>query len=173
MRLHPAIQIQTRHLILRPVKELDVDPINESFTEELTKYMPFTPSGDRNDILSFVLQSQKELEDNTDLVLAVHDLNDQFIGCCGIHNINPESAEVGLWIKKSRQGCGLGTEIIISLIDFIERNFTVKCIIYPVDKENTASRKIPEKLSFTAYRSYQKAKGPLMYLNIIEYRKHY
>lgn len=173
MELNAAIRIKTERLILKPVEEINVDDINESFNKELTKYMPFSPTGDRNDILSFVHQSQKELENNTDLVLAVHDLNNEFIGCCGIHNISSESAEVGLWVKKSMQGRGLGTEIIISLIEFIEINFTVKFIIYPVDEANTASRRIPEKLGFTAYKKYQKPKSPLVYLNIVEYRKYY
>lgn len=172
MELNEAIRIQTERLILKPVQELNVDDINAHFTAELTKYMPFIPTGDRSDILFFVHQSQKQLQNNTDLVLAVHGLNKEFIGCCGIHNITPESAEVGLWIKKSMQGFGFGTEIIKSLIEFIEINFKARFIIYPVDEDNTASRRIPEKLGFIIYKKYQKPKDKSSCLNIVEYRKY-
>lgn len=101
------------------------------------------------------------------------DSNNQFIGCCGIHNITAESAELGLWLKKSVQGIGLGTEIIINLIEFLENNFVFKYILYPVDEENIASKKIPEKLGFVPYKKYLKNKNTSSFLHIIEYRKYY
>lgn len=143
------------------------------FTAEITQYMPFNPQGDRNDIISFVNESQKSLLRNTDLVMVAVDTNKRFMGCCSIHHITAESAELGLWLKKDAQGIGLGTEIIISLIQFLENNYTFKYIVYPVDEQNTASRKIPEKLGFSPYTKYHKNKSTSSYLNIIEYRKYY
>lgn len=101
------------------------------------------------------------------------DSNGDFVGCCGIHNITEESIELGLWLKKSSQGKGLGTEIITALIKFLEDNFIFKYIVYPVDKENIASKKIPEKLGFIPARKYKKYKDPVTDLNILEYRKYY
>lgn len=173
MRLNTNIRIKTDRLILKPIEVSYINDINEYFNAEITKYMPFNPTGDRNDILSFVQESKKGLEKNTDLVMVVLDLNNQFVGCCGIHNITSESVELGLWIKKSMQGIGLGTEIIINLIEFLENNFTLKYIFYPVDEENIASKKIPEKLGFVPYKKYQKNKSTSSFLNIIEYRKYY
>ncbi|CEJ70541.1 hypothetical protein BN1195_02868 [Chryseobacterium oranimense G311] len=173
MRLNTNIRITTDRLILKPVDEAYIDDINECFTAEVTRYMPFNPTGDRNDIINFVKASKESLLKNTDLVMTVLDFNDQFIGCCGIHNITAESIELGLWLRKDKQGMGLGTEIITSLIEFSENNFTFQYILYPVDEENTASRKIPEKLGFSPYKKYQKNKGVASYLNIIEYRKYY
>lgn len=173
MKLNTNIRIKTDRLILKPVEDLYIDDINEFFTAEVTKYMPFNPTGDRNDVLNFVNSSKESLLKNTDLVMAVLDLNEKFIGCCGIHNISGESIELGLWLRKDRQGMGLGTEIITSLIEFLENNFTFQYIFYPVDEENIASRRIPEKLGFSPYKKYQKNKGTSSYLNIIEYRKYY
>ncbi|MBT2620090.1 hypothetical protein [Chryseobacterium sp. ISL-6] len=68
--------------------------------------MPFNPTGDRNDILSFVQESKKGLEKNTDLVMVALGSNNQFVGCCGIHNITAESIELGLWIKQGMQLLG-------------------------------------------------------------------
>lgn len=173
MKLNKNIRIKTDRLLLKPIEVLYIDDINEYFDSELTKYMPFNPTGDRDDIISFIHESKKGLEKNTDLVMVALDSNNQFVGCCGIHNITSESVELGLWIKKSMQGVGLGKEIIISFIDFLENSFTFKYILYPVDEENIASKKIPEKLGFVPYKKYQKNKSTSSFLNIVEYRKYY
>ncbi|UKB84618.1 GNAT family N-acetyltransferase [Chryseobacterium sp. MEBOG06] len=173
MVLNADIIIKTDRLILKPIDPLYIDDINRHFTAETTKYMPFTPNGNRNDITKFVEESKMLLSKNTDLVMVAVDPDKNFIGCCGIHNITSESVELGLWLKQSVQGIGLGTEIIMNLIEFLENNFTFEYIIYPVDQENIASKKIPEKLGFIPYKRYQKNKGTSSFLNIIEYRKYY
>lgn len=173
MTLNKDIRIKTDRLLLQPVEEWYVDDINTYFTAEVTRYMPFNPEGDRNDILSFVKESKKSLSNNTDLVMVAIDSINNFMGCCGIHNITEESVELGLWLKKSAQGMGLGTEIIRALIEFLETNFIFKYILYPVDQENIASRKIPEKLGFIPYKKYRKNKNRSSFLDIVEYRKYY
>lgn len=172
MKLNSNITIKTDRLILKPIVEDYADDINTYFTAEITRYMPFNPEGNMNDVLSFVDHSKKSLLNNTDLVMIAVDSDENFMGCCGIHHITSESIEVGLWLKKSVQGVGLGTEIIINLIQFIENHFIFKYILYPVDEENIASKKIPEKLGFIPYKKYKKNKGS-SFLNIVEYRKYY
>ncbi|CAD0223449.1 GNAT family N-acetyltransferase [Chryseobacterium sp. JV274] len=173
MILSPNIEIKTKRLTLKPVKDLYIDDILEHFTNDVTRYMPFNPQGNRQDIITFVNESKRTMSQNTDLVMAALDSDGDFTGCCGIHNITEESVELGLWLKKSSQGKGLGTEIITALIEFLEKNFTFKYILYPVDEENIASRKIPEKLGFIPAKKYKKTKNHLIDLNIVEYRKYY
>ncbi|WP_288374043.1 GNAT family N-acetyltransferase [Chryseobacterium culicis] len=173
MRLTPNIEIKTEHLILQPVQDLYIDDILEHFTNDITTYMPFNPQGNRNDIVNFVEESKRTLSQNTDLVMVAVDSDKSFVGCCGIHNITAESAELGLWLKKDSQGKGLGTEIITTLIEFLENNFTFNYIVYPVDEENRASKKIPEKLGFIPVKKYRKYKNDTTDLNIVEYRKYY
>ncbi|MEJ5048204.1 GNAT family N-acetyltransferase [Chryseobacterium culicis] len=173
MILSPSIEIKTKRLVLQPVKDLYIDDILEHFTNEVTRYIPFDPKGSRQDIITFVNESKRTLLQNTDLVMVALDSDGDFAGCCGIHNITKESVELGLWLKKSSQGKGLGTEIIKTLIEFLEKNFTFKYILYPVDEENIASRKIPEKLGFIPAKKYKKNKNHLIDLNIVQYRKYY
>lgn len=173
MILYPDIKIKTEHLTLQPVEDTYIDDILEHFTSEVTRYMPFNPQGNRQDIVNFVNESKRTLSENTDLVMVVLDSNGDFIGCCGIHNITDESIELGLWLKKNSQGQGFGTEIIKSLIEFLENNFTFKYILYPVDEENIMSRKIPEKLGFSPAKKYKKTKDSAPDLSIVEYRKYY
>ena len=79
--------------------------------------------------------------------------------------------EIGLWLKKSVHGIGYGTETVKTLIEFAEAHLDFEYLFYPVDKDNCASRKIPEKLGFIPTRSYEKKKSETENLHIIEYRK--
>ncbi|MGE8553885.1 MAG: GNAT family N-acetyltransferase [Chryseobacterium jejuense] len=173
MILNPDVKITTKRLILQPVEDSYINEILEHFTNDITRFMPFNPEGSREDIINFINESKRTLFQNTDLVMVALDLHGNFMGCCGIHNITEESIELGLWLKKSAQGKGLGTEIITALIEFIENNFTFKYILYPVDEENIASKKIPEKLGFIPSIKYKKYKNSTTDLNIIEYRKYF
>lgn len=173
MELHSDIIIKTENLTLKTVDSTYIDDILKHFTKEVTRYMPFNPEGDKKEISDFVENSERTLLQNTDLVMVVLDSNKEFIGCCGIHNITKESVELGLWLKIGSQGKGLGTEIVAALIRFLEDHFTFKYILYPVDEENIASRKIPEKLGFVPSKRYKKNKNSLYDLNIVEYRKYY
>ncbi|KFF10562.1 hypothetical protein IW15_19685 [Chryseobacterium soli] len=171
--VYSNLSIKTHRLILRPIHENDIDDINNNFTPKVTEFMPFNPTGDKNEVIHFVESSKKGLIMKTDIVFVILDHKEQFIGCCGIHNINPVSVEVGLWLKEDSQSQGFGSEVIISLIAFIERYFSIEYIMYPVDKENVRSRKIPEKLGFTAFKTYTKQRNESANLDIIEYRKCY
>ncbi|AZB19577.1 GNAT family N-acetyltransferase [Chryseobacterium indologenes] len=173
MILSPEIKIRTERVIMQPVRDSDINAILEHFTSEITRYMPFNPQGDREEIVNFVNESKRTLSQNTDLVLVALDSNEDFIGCCGIHNITQESVELGLWLKKGVHGKGLGSEIITGLIEFLENHFTFEYILYPVDESNVASRKIPEKLGFIPAKRYKKYKDILTDLSIVEYRKYY
>jgi len=173
MELNPNLSIQTNRLMLKPIHEDYINDIHANFTPAVTKYMPHNPKGDRIDIVNFVERSKRDLLAKTDLVFIMLNQEEQFIGCCGIHHINPISVEIGLWLKEEAQNQGYGTEAIIGLIEFIEQNFSIEYIIYPVDMENIRSRNIPEKLGFKAFKTYSQQKNELIKLNMIEYRKYY
>ncbi|WP_313581737.1 GNAT family N-acetyltransferase [Chishuiella sp.] len=174
MKLNSDIRIITKRLILQPISEKYIDEINKNFTKEITTYMPYDPTGNREDTINFVSNSIENLNMQKEIVFVVLDsITRNFIGCCGIHNINSKSVEIGLWIKKESQSNGLGTEIVTNLVDFIEQNFSINHIIYPVDEQNIRSRKIPEKLGFEKFAYYTKPKNNTTILHTIEYRKYY
>jgi ribosomal-protein-alanine N-acetyltransferase len=79
--------------------------------------------------------------------------------------------EIGLWLKKSAHGNGYGTETVKTLIEFAEAHLDFEYLLYPVDKDNWISKKIPEKLGFIPTRTYEKKKSGTENLHIIEFRK--
>ena len=167
------IEIVARRIVLRPVSMEYRENICREFTPGITKYMPFTPDGDITLTEDFIRLSMQELQDETNLQLCIllKKNENEFLGCCGLHHINKRAIEIGLWLKKSVHGRGYGTETVEALIGWGNEQFDFDYLFYPVDKENIASRKIPEKLGFTAAKSYLKRKSATENLDIIEYRK--
>ncbi|MDR2236703.1 MAG: hypothetical protein LBE92_11305 [Chryseobacterium sp.] len=73
MILNRDIKIETGRLTLQPVEDLYTDDILEHFTQEVTRFMPFNPQGNREDIVRFVDESKRTLSNNTDLVMVALD----------------------------------------------------------------------------------------------------
>jgi [ribosomal protein S5]-alanine N-acetyltransferase len=97
----------------------------------------------------------------------------EFLGVCGLHHTDTAAIEIGLWLKIGEHGKGYGTEAVKALIKFAEEHFKPDFLYYPVDKLNTASRNIPEKLGFTIVKEYLRIKSSTENLNLVEYQKRY
>lgn len=69
MEFNSNIVIKTNRLRLKLIHEKYIDEININFTKEVTKYMPFNPSGKRMEIENFVKNSLKCFEEKQTLYL--------------------------------------------------------------------------------------------------------
>ncbi|MEP6616262.1 MAG: GNAT family N-acetyltransferase [Ginsengibacter sp.] len=173
-KLNAHTKIITARLCLKTVSEQYKFDICKEFTPGVTRYMPFLPVGDIRDTETFIERSQQELIQGTAIHFCiVEKTSGDFLGCCGLHDIDKKEVEIGLWLKKSAHGQGYGTETVKALIDLVEKNFVVNYIYYPVDVSNTQSRRIPEKLGFAEEKFYDKKKSETDILHIVEYRKKY
>ena len=71
----------------------------------------------------------------------------EFLGCCGLHGKNNvRTPELGIWLKKDAHGKKLGREAIKTLCYWAVKNIDFEYLIYPVDRANISSCKIPEYL---------------------------
>ncbi|MEO6721484.1 MAG: GNAT family N-acetyltransferase [Ferruginibacter sp.] len=166
------VKVNTSRLKLRPVSDkYKIDICNE-FTAEITKFMPFNPTGDIKMTEEFIENSRQELLEGASIHFCIlKKETNEFLGCCGIHGINTGALEIGLWLKKKEQAKGYGTETVGALINYAEEKFDFAYIVYPVDQNNLASKKIPEKFGFLPFSVYKKKKNETENLTIIEYRK--
>jgi len=73
-------------------------------------------------------------------------------------------------VKKTAHGRKYGLEAITGVKNWAEQNLDCECFLYPVDRANIASRKIPEALGGEVVREYEhkKMNGNILYL--LEYR---
>jgi RimJ/RimL family protein N-acetyltransferase len=141
-------EIEGLRVSLKPVTDAHAKEIFQQFTPAITAYMfPRSPS-DIGDVERFITESSSQRKNGTDLIFAILDKQtNEFLGVCGLHGTkNPREPELGVWLKKNMHGKGLGREAISVLRGWSERVLSVDGFIYPVDRRNLPSRKIPEAL---------------------------
>ena len=141
------IEIVKDNIRLRPIAMEDKDAIFAEFTKEVAEYM-YPPVPDEiDDTIDFIESSIATMEAGLNIQLCIVDNDtDEFLGCVGLHRIDKKVPEFGVWLKKSAQGSKTGRKSVQMLYEFACENLNHKYYKYPVDKNNTASRKIPESL---------------------------
>lgn len=166
------VKVNTNRLTLIPASDEYKVAICNEFTAEVTKFMPFNPVGDIKMTEEFLENARQELIAGKSIHFCIlNKETNEFLGVCGLHDIDTSVIEIGLWLKEKQQAKGFGTETVRALIEFAEENLNFNYMVYPVDKDNLASRKIPEKFGFLPFTTYEKRKSEMETLNIIEYRK--
>ncbi len=141
------IEIIKDNIKLRPISIEDKDDIFAEFTEEIVEYMYPPVPKDIDETIDFIETSIATMEAGYNIQLCITDKESgEFLGCVGLHRIDLEVPEFGIWLKKEAQGRKIGRTSVKMLFDFACENLQHKFYKYPVDKRNTASRKIPESL---------------------------
>ncbi len=165
------IKIESDRLMQLPIKLEHGEDIFAHFTIEITKYMYPKPADDISETLAWIKSSIKAMEKgkNIQLVIFKKDTG-EFMGCTGLHDVEGKTPELGVWTKKSSHGNGYGREAITALFDWACENIKFDDILYPVDKRNIASRKIPESLGGIVVKEYKRKNSAGFELDMAEYR---
>ena len=165
-----SIEIISSRLLLKSISLTYKKEIFDTFTEDVTTYMYPRPAKNVVETASFIKNSLEGMKNGHELILVILKQHSQeFLGCAGIHGINKEQPEFGIWLKKAAQGNGYGLETVVAMKNWCEENLDCEYFIYPVDEENYPSRRIPEKLGGKVSRVYQKRNLSGRILNLVEY----
>lgn len=142
-----SLRIESNRLLLRPVTMDDAQVIFENFTPTVTRYMsPPSPKG-IDETEEFLKSTIKKRANYRDIVFAICNREThEFLGACGLHKIDEPHPELGIWLKESAHGNRFGREAITTLVTWTRHHIRHEGLIYPVDRNNIASRKIPESL---------------------------
>jgi [ribosomal protein S5]-alanine N-acetyltransferase len=143
------VVIESERLELAPISLEYAQTIFEEFTGDITRYMFPKPATEISETRAFIQESIESMQTGNNLQLAILKKDSkEFLGCCGLHGeANAQIPEFGIWLKKEAHGHGYGKEAITALYNWAERAMKVDYYIYPVDRRNIASRKIPESLA--------------------------
>jgi RimJ/RimL family protein N-acetyltransferase len=165
------VKITTNRLLVKPISMTYKSEIFQEFTDEITNYMYPCSAKDISETESFIKDSifGMKTEDHLIVVILKKD-SQEFLGCAGIHKINTNYPELGIWLKKSAHGNNYGLETITALKTWAEENLHYKSLVYTVDKRNVPSRKIPEKLGGRIVREYKKTNLSGKVLQLLEYK---
>ena len=166
------VEIVTERLIIRPLDLIDLKPIAREFDEQITRYMYPPAARSTMDVAPFIADSIEGLSNNTNLqlVAVLQDNPKTFVGCLGLHKPQTATPELGIWIAKQFHRQGLGLEAIEGLCEWAADEIECDYLRYPVDRENTPSRRIPETLGGEIEDEYDRITPDGRMLNIVEYR---
>lgn len=142
------VEINSARLILRPVSGEFAEPIFADFTPEIARFLIARSPTQLSETAGYIAEAVENRRQGTDLSLVIlHRETHEFLGGCGLHNRkSSREPELGIWIKKSAHGHAYGREAIAALCAWGERALVVDAFLYPVDRQNIPSRKIPESL---------------------------
>ena len=131
--------------------------IFREFTDEVTTYMIPSPAKNIEQTRNFIAASRYSIEAGYNLqFVIVSKTTGEFLGNCGLHGENKvKTPELGIWLKKDAYGKGYGREAVRTLVNWSKKNINLDYFIYPVDRRNISSRKIPESLGGTIIEESQ------------------
>lgn len=164
-------RIESERLLLVPISMEHKDDIFREFTEEVTTYMYPAPAKDISETENFIENSLKGLGEGSNLQLVILAKDSQeFLGSAGLHNVDGKTPELGVWVKKSAHGKGLGKEAMVAIKKWADKNLDYDYLLYPVADKNIASRKIPESLGGKLEREYDGENMAGNNIHWLEYR---
>jgi RimJ/RimL family protein N-acetyltransferase len=162
--------IETPRLKLVPTSLKYAPEIFKEFTPEITTYMYPKSAKEISETETFINTSVQNMEKREELQVVILDRQTgEFLGHAGLKNIHTDTPEPGLWIKKSAHGHKFGREAIAGLKKWADENIKYRYLIYPVDKRNIPSRKIPESLGGVVEDEYKKENVSGNILDMVEY----
>ena len=162
--------LESERLRLVPLSNKNISEVFYSFTPDITTYMFPAAAKDIGETEAFVNTTLDKMAKGREIVYAVRiKETDEFIGLGGIHNIKSGCPEIGIWTKKSSHGNGYGFETVSRLIAHIRECIPFDHILYPVDRRNYPSRRIPMLHGGKAMKEYNITNMSGDTLEIIEY----
>ena len=162
--------LESERLRLVPLTTDNVSEVFNSFTPDITTYMFPAAAKDISETEAFVNTTLDKMAKGKEIVYAVRiKETDEFIGLGGIHNIKSGCPEIGIWTKKTSHGNGYGFETVSRLIAYIRECIPFDHILYPVDRRNYPSRRIPMLHGGKAMKEYNITNMSGDTLEIIEY----
>ena len=166
------VEIKTSRLKLLPTSPEFAEDMFKEFTAEVTRYMGPSPSKSIDETLKFIEDSLECMRQGDHLQFVILNRESgEFLGCCGLHGQGkPQTPELGIWIKACAHGNGYGKEAIFGLKRWADENLKYEYLIYPVDRRNQASIRIPEALGGEVFKQDTTERADSSNLDLVVYK---
>ncbi len=140
-----SLSLYSERLALVPLSPAHRESVFRAFTADIARYMYPKPAESIDETDAFIESSIREGNEGKTLQFAITERGTgAFIGCVGIHGLSETAPEIGVWVASDRQGKGYGLEAVRKAVLWAGSRMDVDGFRYPVDRRNTASRKIAE-----------------------------
>ncbi|MFI8416364.1 GNAT family N-acetyltransferase [Serratia sp. NPDC078593] len=140
-------RVNSDRLLMAPFTAADADDVYQAITPTLTRFMNFEPEPSP-EAFAYVWQGWLPLLQEGKEIVYVARLRDskQFVGMGGIHDLNSQTPEIGIWIKENLHGQGYGREMVQAMAIWASERYHPQHFIYPVAEQNLPSRRLVEAL---------------------------
>jgi RimJ/RimL family protein N-acetyltransferase len=162
-----AIILETQRLLLRHLVIDDLEYLWTLYCDpQITKYIPDAPkthSDARQEFEWHMLGHPNHPE--LGLWATVHKATGKFIGRCGLLPWTIEGryeVEVAYLLAREYWRHGLGTEVAQAITKYGFENLHLSRLICLIDRENTASQRVAEKIGMTFEKEGQDEMGPFL-----------
>ena len=139
------IVIRSSRLQLSQFQLKDAPDVFACITPAIARFMPWEPPS----WSEYVTRCERRVQDpepNRFLFVIRRLDRGECLGMASCEDADSRSPELGLWIKESAHKQGFGSEVVAALVEWGHGTLGKGCFTYPVAVENTASRRIAEKL---------------------------
>lgn len=139
------IVIQSPRLQLSQFQMRDAQEVFVCITPAIARFMPWEPPSWNEYVARCEKRVQTPGPNMFSFVIRRLDKR-ECLGMASFEGADSVSPELGLWLKESAHGQGFGREVVAALVEWGHTTLGKRSFIYPVAVQNTASRRIAEKL---------------------------
>jgi RimJ/RimL family protein N-acetyltransferase len=156
-----SVSLSSQRLLLRSFTGNDAREAFEEATPNIARFMSWEPASSFEEFTPIWQSWIPKMYAGTDVSFAVrHKPSMEFLGAAGLHNINTDEPEAGIWIKESLHGYGYGREAVATIVAFAGDALSKRAVLYPVVEQNGPSRRLAERLGGRIIGARLLRKGP-------------
>lgn len=143
------ITIKTERLLLRPIEISDLETTHRYASDrENCRLMVFLPNNTKEETLDYLKEAETEWQKPTpgyyEFAVVYEGVH---IGCVSLYpDDKAKSAELGWILESGQHGRGFAAEAASALMGYARDHLGISVFIAHCDTENTASRRVMEKL---------------------------
>jgi RimJ/RimL family protein N-acetyltransferase len=164
----PPYRIVTERLVLRCWEPRDAPLLKDaldSSLEHLRPWMPWAHEEPRplEEKVALLRRFRGQFDLGQNFVYGIFAADEtEVVGGSGLHpRVGDDALEVGYWIRASRIGVGLATEVAAALTRVAFEVSGVDRVEIRVDPANSASRAVPRKLGFAEEATLRRRLEPV------------
>lgn len=154
-----TMAIESRRLTLTTFAPSDAEDLFGCITPAITRFMPWEPPTSPAAFVEVWQSWLSSLRNETEHYFVVRlAANRRCLGIVGLHALQTNCPELGIWLRQDSHGQGFGKEAINAVLSLASEQLRPDYFEYPVAEENVPSRRIAEALGGTIAERRSNAK---------------
>lgn len=146
--MYKQVEINTPRLIIKPFNQKYLNDFYKCFDDEVTKYQYPDSFKSLEAATESCSNFIKMMEQGSMLEMNILSKEEEFIGGIQVFDIDKDTPEVGLWLRKEAFGLGYGYEALKATLEFVSSQKAYKYFIYEADVRNEASLHLVKKFNY-------------------------